>query len=116
MQATTAAAFNNPGQRFNYVGEGSCNENANQAHVSDGKGTVCMMAFDSAQMMTRGGASTTPFIVLAHELIHSYHGLYGIHKGDKEEQWTTGIGEFKNERMSENGFRGAFKMSLRESY
>ncbi len=64
MQATTAAAFNNPGQRFTYVGQGSCNENANQAHVSDGKGTVCMMAFDSAQMMTRAGASTTPFLVL----------------------------------------------------
>ncbi|MBW2414721.1 MAG: hypothetical protein JRG76_09465 [Deltaproteobacteria bacterium] len=116
MQATPQAAFNNPGHRFTYVGTGSCNANADTMSGSDGKGTVCEMAFDSAQMMTRSGESTNPALVLAHELIHSYHGLYGINKGDKEEHWTTGIGQFKNERMSENAFRALFRMKLRTSY
>jgi hypothetical protein len=116
MQATKDDPFNVPRHDFTYVGTGSCNESANTTHATDGTGTVCQVAFDSAQMMTRQGVHTTPFLVLAHELIHSYHALYGIQKGDKEERWTTGIGEFDKEPMSENAFRGVFKMAERDNY
>ena len=118
IQATREDHFNLPGHDFTYVGKGSCNEGGGVMQASDGRGTVCKVLFDSAQMMTRDGVHATPFLVLAHELIHSYHCLYGIKKEtrEEEERWATGIGEFEEEPMSENAFRGVFDMAERDRY
>lgn len=122
MVKSTDPRLNVAGHSFNFSGGGSFNCNQDPrgqgaiAHSRDGTGCVCKLEFDSSQIMTRGGFHTTSFINLAHELIHSYHGLYGIHAGANEEKWTTGIGEFKDEPMSENGFRDKFGMDERTSY
>lgn len=79
-------------------------------------GTVCWMDFSNAQVLESNGAITWPHIVLAHELVHSYHCLYGIHAGSEEEKKTTGIGDYADEEMSENGFRAAFGLPIRQAY
>lgn len=79
-------------------------------------GTVCYMEFSNAQVMESNGAMCWPHIVLAHELIHSLHCLTGTHADSDEEIKTTGIGQYATERMSENAFRAAFKLGLRDAY
>ena len=115
MTATPSASYNVDGRPFTYLGAGSCNAGNDTSCNADSRGTLCELYFDSAQMMTSSGVVTLPFIVLAHELIHSYHNLYGIVKSD-EEKWTTGIAPFADEEMSENGFRKAFGLPRRDSY
>ena len=94
---------------------GSVNEAVNQAFTANG-GTVCWMRFSNVQIVTRSGVTTQPFVVLAHELIHSLHCLTGTHHGDQEELVTTGIGAYAGEPMSENAFRTAFGLQLRTAY
>lgn len=79
-------------------------------------GTVCYMDFANNQVLESNGAITWPHIVLAHELIHSYHCLYGMHAGADEERKTTGIDEFSDEEFSENAFRAAYKLPRRNAY
>lgn len=103
---------------FYYKGDGSCNKGNDASCAADKRGTCCELSFDSTQIMTSKGVSTSPFIVLAHELIHSYHNLYGIVKGDglEEERCTTGIAPYHDDEFTENAFRKAFGLPLRDSY
>jgi hypothetical protein len=95
---------------------GSHNVNVDNSKAENGQGTVCKMFYTNAQIMTGKGEPTLPFIVLAHELIHSYNGLYGCRHPSEEEERTTGLGKWKDEKYSENAFRAAFKIALREEY
>jgi len=89
-----------------YTAGGSCNAAVVPGSSDNGQGTVCYMNFTNVQVSTSKGEKVYPYIVLAHELIHSYHCLYGIKKkGKDEELWTTGIGVFRDEVMSENTLR-----------
>lgn len=100
-----------------HTGEGGSAAEALGDGDSDGTGTISLMKYTNAQILTGKGEHTHSFIVLAHELIHSYHHVCGIkNKNGKEEQWTTGIGEFNEEPMSENAFRDAFGIARRNNY
>jgi hypothetical protein len=101
-----------------YVVGGSKNAPKDPMAATTSKaGCVCTMYFSNAQMVTSKGERSYPHIVLAHELIHSYHCLYGIKKeGGDEELWTTGIEKFKDEPISENQFRSQFNLPLRTAY
>lgn len=99
-----------------YGGDSSFNKCIDIMSAGNGQGTVCEMHFSNAQIMTSKGEKTVPFVVLAHELIHSYHGLYGIRKDTGEEEWTTGIGAFEGEPISENAFRSQMNMQPRKDY
>lgn len=82
------------------------------------EGCVCTVRFNNAQPAA-GASSTAPYIVLAHELIHALHALQGRSKigaGNAEEEWTTGIGDFAAEPITENVFRQQFRLPLRTSY
>jgi hypothetical protein len=54
--------------------------------------------------------------VLAHELIHSLHCLNGVQAGENEELWTTGLGAYADEPMSEQKFRAAFAIGDQLQY
>ncbi len=69
-----------------------------------------------APAKTSKGETMFSFITLAHELIHSLHHVTGTRKDEDEELWTTGIGMYIDEPMSENGIRKEFAMSLRIEY
>ena len=84
--------------------------------AGDGTGSVSIMKFTNTQVRTSKGEVTHSFIVLAHELIHSLHHVTGTRRDDVEEQWTSGIGVFCNEPMSENKIREAFGIPARISY
>ena len=99
-----------------YIIGSSCNAALSTEDSENGQGSVCDMMFTNAQFITSKGEPARPFIVLAHELIHSYHCLYGIKKSEDEELWTTGIGAYENEPMSENVFRDQLKLPRREEY
>lgn len=100
-----------------YILGGSKNAAADPTASGNSQGSACFMYFTNAQFLTTKGRRCFPHIVLAHELIHSYHCLYGIKKqGKDEELWTTGISQFEGERMSENGFLAAFNMEPRKDY
>jgi len=103
------------GCRFHIDG-GSANEAVSPVAASNGTGSVCYMRFTNAQIMTRNEEGTLPYIVLAHELIHSLHAVTGVIKDNDEEHWTTGIGRYQHTGMSENGFRAAFGIPRREAY
>ena len=71
----------------------------------------------SSSFITNRGEPADPFIVLAHELIHALHFLQGIQiDGQDEERWTTGIGIYERNPMSENAFRSQFGLPLRVNY
>jgi hypothetical protein len=100
-----------------HTGEGGSAAEALGDGDTDGTGTISLMKYTNAQILTGKGEHTHSFIVLAHELIHSYHHVCGIkNKSGKEEQWTTGIGEFQDAPMSENAFRDAFGIGRRNNY
>lgn len=116
MAPSAHPAHNVAGSNFHCYGS-SLNMAVDQTETAVGKrGTVCYMDFSNAQIIASGGEKAYPHIVLAHELIHSYHCLYAIHADSEEERKTTGIGAYANERMSENGFRKAFNLPLRAAY
>lgn len=99
-----------------YPTGGCCAEPADIVAAGDGRGCVSVMKYTNAQIMTAKGERAFSFIVLAHELIHSLHHVTGTRKDTGEEQWTTGMGEFAHEPMSENAFRAAFSIPLRQRY
>ncbi len=98
---------------------GSANAAVDTMAAGNGTGTVCDLLFTNTQIVTSKGEKTLPFIVLAHELIHSYHCLYGVRKetGDDEELKTTGVGRWLGtNNVTENKFREAFGIPLRIDY
>jgi hypothetical protein len=100
-----------------YILGGSQNAAKDPVAAENSQGSVCTMFFTNVQIITSKGEATQPFIVLAHELIHSYHCLNGIKKDGKDEElWTTGIGIYEKEPISENAIRDQFKMALRLEY
>lgn len=100
-----------------YIVGSSANAAVNTDESYAGKGgTVCKMLFNNAQFVTSKGESVRPYVVLAHELIHSYHCLYGLKKADDEELWTTGIGVYGAEPMCENVFRDQYNLRRRTEY
>lgn len=116
MQETTQPQFSPKGCPF-WIAGGSCNESVDQAAATNANGSVCRMNFSNVQIITNKGETAFPFIVLAHELIHSLHCLEGIKiDGRDEELWTTGIGKYANNPMSENAFRNQFGLPLRTQY
>lgn len=74
------------------------------------------MKYTNAQIVTSKGEATQSFIVLAHELIHSLHHVTGTRRDTDEELWTTGLGKYSDEPMSENKIRDQFGIKLREAY
>lgn len=100
-----------------YILGGSQNAAKDPSASGNGNGSVCTMFFTNVQVITTKGEVTHPFIVLAHELIHSYHCLNGIKKeGQDEELWTTGIGAFASETLSENVIRTQLGLPARKAY
>lgn len=81
-----------------------------------GQGSVSVMKYTNAQIMTAKGESTVSFIVLAHELIHCLHHVTGTRKDSGEEEWTSGIGDYADAEMTENAFRAQFNLGARENY
>lgn len=100
-----------------YLLGGSQNASKDPTAAGNGSGSVCTMYYTNVQVITSKGEASFPYIVLAHELIHSYHCLTGIRKdGPDEELWTTGIGKFKDEKLSENAIRQQLGLKLRTEY
>ncbi len=103
------------GCRHTIVGS-SLNASRDPTASENGQGSVCDMEFTNAQMITSKGETAYPFVVLAHELIHSYHCLYGIKKADDEEQWASGLGIYATDPLTENVFRSQFNLGPRKEY
>lgn len=96
---------------------GSANAAVNPTDSTNGQGSVCKMMFTNAQMLTSKGEAADAYIVLAHELIHSYHCLHGVKiDGNDEEIATTGLGVWAEDRFTENSFRKKFGRPLRVDY
>lgn len=115
LEASKDAKHSPDGCPFYIVG-GSQNAPVDATATKGAKGTVCIMHFSNVQVITTKNEATHPFIVLAHELIHSYHCLYGIRKTTDEELWTTGLGIYSTEPISENVFRTELGLKLRVDY
>lgn len=77
------------------------------------------------------GIRTPPFIALAHELIHAWHGMSGTMETGKhaiaigngtsfnlsrEEAYTVGLGPYANTRISENTIRAEHRLPRRDQY
>lgn len=95
---------------------GSSSNKCVDAMQDDKNGTVCHIDFANTQVQESNGEITWPHIVLAHELIHSYHCLYGLHAGSQEEAKTTGIDGYESEEFTEQAFRREFGLSERKGY
>ncbi len=115
LQPSTQKAHNIDGCPY-YPAGGSCAEAGDIIAAGNGTGSVSIMKYTNAQIMTSKGEATYSFIVLAHELIHSLHHVTGTRRDNEEELWTTGIGKYSNEAMTENAIRAAFGLKLREAY
>jgi hypothetical protein len=116
LQASADPRHSPDGCPFYIVG-GSQNAAFDPSASTGGQGSVCTMYFTNVQVVTTKGERTYPFIVLAHELIHSYHCLYGIKKDGKDEElWTSGIGIYASESMTENVFRKQLGLKPRTDY
>jgi Effector protein len=115
LKPSTAASHNIKDCPYHPAG-GSCAEAADITAAGDGTGTVSIMKYTNAQILTGKGEATHSFVVLAHELIHSLHHVTGTRRDNGEEDWTTGIGVYAAEPMTENAVRAAFGLKLREKY
>jgi len=95
-----------------------------EAASRPGIGSKAVITFSNAQMSS--SIETPPFIVLAHELIHAVHHLYGYRWDGQEEDRTTGTGNFDGGRsgrgpgirplLSENELRREAGLPIRRSY
>jgi len=115
LKVSTQAHHNVPGCPYHPAG-GSNAEAMDPMAATDGTGTVSLMRFTNAQIVTSKGEATQSFIVLAHELIHSLHHVTGTKKDTGEEDWTSGLGLYVGELMSENTFRKMFGLPPRGAY
>jgi len=115
LVASDAQSHNIPGCPFHIAG-GSNAAAVDNVAAGNGTGSVSIMRFTNAQIITGKGEATRSFVVLAHELIHSLHHVTGTVKSQGEEEWTTGLGQYADNPMSENAFRTVFGIKLRERY
>ncbi|WP_459089622.1 M91 family zinc metallopeptidase [Mesorhizobium sp. A556] len=115
LKPSTAASHNIKDCPYHPAG-GSCAQAADITAAGNGTGSVSIMKYTNAQILTGKGEATYSFVVLAHELIHSLHHLTGTRRDNVEEDWTTGIGVYAAEPMTENAVRAAFGLKLREKY
>lgn len=116
LQASAAAPHNLANCPFHIAG-GSSAEALDPTADSNGTGTVSIMRYTNAQIITSKGEAAKSFIVLAHELIHSLHHVTGTTRTDGgEELKTTGLGIYTDEQMSENSFRKLFGLPVRVEY
>lgn len=115
LQPSSHASHRIPGCPYWPAG-GSCAEAADITAAGNGTGSVSIMKYTNAQIVTSKGEAAPSFIVLAHELIHSLHHVTGKRRDIDEEPWTTGIGKYSNEPMTENAIRAAFGLELRKAY
>ena len=100
-----------------YLLGGSQNASKDPTAAGNGNGSVCVMYFTNVQVITTKGEATLPYVVLAHELIHSLHCLTGVRKdGQDEELCTTGIGKYASEALSENVIRQQLGLQQRAAY
>lgn len=87
------------------------------ASTDGSRGSACKLYFNNTIRLTSKGEKTYPFVVMAHELIHSLHCLKGIRKeGKAEELWTTGIGDYAGEEFTENKIRAEHGLPERTEY
>jgi hypothetical protein len=77
MSATDDPKFALKGCPFHIAGS-SANAALNAMASTNKTGSVCTMKFSNAQLVTGKGERADPYIVLAHELIHSLHCLKGV--------------------------------------
>jgi hypothetical protein len=99
--------------------------------MAAGKGSrsivYCPADAKSDEMFTRiCGVNTPTWVALAHELIHALHQLSGTSYKEevrapgggvkREEMITTGLGVYKNTRLSENAIRREAGLPLRPHY
>ena len=100
-----AEAFREPGSMFLWQGSGNKHASANQITCSN---TIAQR---------NSGLDAPPFVGLAHELIHAWHGLNGEKKTSvsEEESRTVGTDEYAGELVSENAFRADATLEKRES-
>lgn len=116
----SSARDHNPDAPFWRRGTGASTEAldldaAGQMH----RGSKAVIRFSNAIMSS--GLSTPPFIVLAHELIHAQHYLWGVRYDAKEdeENRTTGVGKFRGAMepmVSENRLRREAGLPERLAY
>lgn len=95
---------------------GSVAEAYDVNHTTDGQGTVSVMKFTNAQIQTRKGEKSWPFIVLAHELIHCLHHVTGTKLEMNEEPRSVGFPPYDTETYTEQKFRAAFNLPPRNMY
>jgi len=115
MTATEDARFAPPGCPFWIAG--ACANEAVDQGAANNSGSVCIVRFSNAQVITNKGETALPFVVLAHELIHSLHCLEGKKIDSQDEELsTTGLGKFADDPMTENKFRLAFGLPIRTQY
>jgi hypothetical protein len=84
-----------------------------------GVGSKAVIRFSNAIMSS--GLNTPPFIVLAHELIHAQHYLFGVRyaSSEDEENRTSGVGKFDRHLkplVSENQLRREAGLPARRAY
>jgi hypothetical protein len=98
----------------------------NEATNTPGPGAMGSITFNAAhpqQVPSVAWSYARPELVLAHELIHAHHAIFGLmlkghssyedsdghfHCDLKEEMQTVGLGKYKNLEFTENEFRHAF--------
>lgn len=115
LTASAAGPHNIQNCPFHIAG-GSSAEAVDPMSGFNGTGTVSIMRYTNSQIITGKGESAVSFIVLAHELIHSLHHVTGTTKNEGEELWTSGIGIYSEELLSENSFRKMFGLPPRIAY
>jgi hypothetical protein len=99
-------------------GDGNSHVALSYEAAENGSGTVAKVYFTNAIRKMQSGLVSPPFVALAHELIHAIHSL----KGEKEavianeEARTVGLGQYANERISENALRAEAGLALRTVY
>jgi hypothetical protein len=101
------------------AGQGCYNLATDQLHSENCTGCVCEVVFSNAIMLGSGGDHTRADITLAHELVHSYHCLYGqkLPNGTDEEQKTTGLGQWAStDYITENLYRSQAGVPERTRY
>ena len=86
--------------------------------AENGEGSVSRVYFTNSRFRLKSGLVNPAHVALGHELIHALHGLLGIKKNttDEEENFTVGLGAYKNEPITENAIRKQSGLALRESY
>lgn len=112
------------------AGNGSSNTTgyANQADSMNGTGTDVTVTMNPALKTFGDGKqpwqTERPKFSLYHELVHAKHAVDGerldpkkTHNGTKLEEWrTTGLGDYKDEKYSDNAFRRALGKEERPDY